>query len=1160
MAGKVSTIGCLLLSVVLPLLPADALSEEERTGVVKLESVSVTPLTAGVKITVTANATVDTYHSFTLDSPARIVFDFPRMKSPFVGGQAIAADSEWAIRVRHFAHPDKVRLVIDTKKAYLSAYTALPFSSGLDIYVGAETQAEARQRIAADIPPSGATRLESLSFDPGDDSTRIVIKADGEIRDYESFPLDNPARIVFDLFQLKSPHRGLETLSSDSKQVKAVRYYGHPDKVRLVLDTAPPYLSTYTAEPRADGLVIVVGRPESLPILKAGEADAAPMVSVQSREDPPVLREEEMAAIPSDPEHGRSDAQLLQAAKITGQAPHVDGNLDEAIWRSAPAATGFVQYQPDEGAPASERSEVRVLYGEKALYVGFRAFEQDPSAIDAQLTRRDQRSFSDWVSLAIDSYNDRRTAFQFSVNPKGVKRDAYLHDDTRWDGDWDAVWDVEAVVDNQGWTAEFRIPYSQLRFPRRADQTWGIQFGRTIARREETSYWAPMSIREYAVVSKFGRLSGMNGVEPARRLEIMPYTMGKVQRAPGDVENPMYEENDWSAKLGMDVKYGVTGNLTLDVTVNPDFGQVEADPARVNLTAFETFFSERRPFFIEGANIFDFVLGFGPTGMPDEKLFYSRRIGRRPHGAADPQGGYVEAPDATTIQIAEKLSGKTASGWTIGLLHAATAEEEAHIITQDGLDTNEVVEPPTQYGMVRLERDFRKGYSALGVVATGVFRESDEADALTLHRRAFAGGIDFRHRFWSDKYEISGYVLGSQVLGSEEAIAASQQASSRYMHRPDADHVTYDPERTSLEGTSASLSFRKVGQGSWRYGAVVRGRSPEFEVNDMGFARQSDMLMTSTYLAYYHYLPTRHLRRWSLSWNNWYMQTHGGERTGLGTSTYLRLELPSHWSVRAGVNYSFGSLSTNTLRGGPAFQTDDRFSVFTRIGTDSRKRMQLNLSTSYSSHRESDSWSYRVSPSLDWRPAGRVQMSVGASYTRDESDSQWVDRWWKEYWEVTDERPYIFGHMSQETIYMTGRVEVAFTPNLSFQLYAQPFVSAGRFDEFKQVVDPRAERYGDRLVLLRPEIDADCFGAYSTDVVGNRNELCMAKPDFNYKQFRSNAVLRWEYRPGSALFVVWSQGRHHSDEMGNLDFGSDFGTLFDAPADDVFLVKVKHWF
>ena len=1028
---------------------------------------------------------------------------------------------------------------------------------------------------AAGTPSSTATRLESVSLDLGSESVTIVIRADGAIRDYKSFSLHNPARIVFDLFGLKSTHEDLQALTPRSKQVRTIRYYGHPDKVRLVLDTNPYYLSSYRAESRPDGLAITVGRPEPRPrargrklerIPAAPAADAASAVAV-------LPKRKETPAPSAMPVNRQGPAPRLQASRIDEEGLKLDGNLDEPAWKRAPVAGGFVQLQPDEGAPATEPTEVRVLYGEKALYVGFRAFDADPGAIQAQLTRRDQWSYSDWVYVSIDSYNDKRTGFQFSVNPKGVKRDAYLFDDTHMDRDWDAVWEVETAVDDQGWTAEFRIPYSQLRFPHIAEQTWGIQFTRGLARKDELSYWSPISANEYANVSKFGQLWGMNGVDPPRRLEIMPYTMAKLQRAPGDTSNPLFEANDTYGTLGLDAKYGVTGDLTLDVTVNPDFGQVEADPAQVNLTAFETFFSERRPFFIEGANIFDFVLGYGPTGRPDEKLFYSRRIGRAPQGVVnlcryygeDPEPcdrypRYMETPDATTIQTAEKISGKTASDWTVGLLHAATDEEEAHIISDTGEDISQVVEPTTQYSLVRLQRDFRDGHSALGAIATGVFRHTDDADALGLHREAITGGVDFRHRFWDNHYQISGYVLGSHVSGSEETISRTQQASARYMQRPDADHVTYDPTRTSLDGMSASLSFGRMGGGSWNYGLVARSRTPEFTVNDMGFARRSDMLMTSAWLGYFQFRPGKHFRRWSTNWNISHIQNHNNERTGLGTAIGTSLHFHNFWNTMVGVNYSAGALSTSMLRGGPAFKTDDRISTWVGIGSDSRKAVQVQVNANLSNQWESDSWSYSASSSLFWRPAGRVQMSVGLSYSKNETDSQWVDRWWKEWWAVTGDLPYIFGRISQETVSMTGRLDVAFTPNLTFQLYLQPFVAAGNYSAFKQVIDPRADRYADRFFPLESAADADCYGGYSAGVAGSTDEVCIANSDFNYKQFRSNAVLRWEFRPGSAVFVVWSQGRQHSDQMGEINYGSDFGTLFGSASDDVFLVKVSYWF
>ena len=835
---------------------------------------------------------------------------------------------------------------------------------------------------------------------------------------------------------------------------------------------------------------------------------------------------------------------VLTAAKLTDTPPRIDGNLDEDIWEHAPVATGFVQLVPDEGAPASERTEVRVLYGNDALYVAFRAFDTDPSAIEGQLTRRDQQSFSEWVHVAIDSYNDKRTAFQFGVNPKGVKQDIYRFDDTKQDPDWDAVWDVGTSTDDHGWTAEFRIPYTQLRFAHAGKMTWGIQFTRSIARKQERVYWAPLSSQESGTVSKYGTLQGLKGIKSRWRFEVAPYSLGRLQRATGDPDDPFFKENDPFATLGMDLKYGLTGNFTLDVTMNPDFGQVEADPARVNLTEFETFFPERRPFFVEGANIFRFNIG------DRDELFHSRRIGRAPRRRLDPRSDYFDAPDITTIQIAEKLSGKTASGWTVGLLHASTARETADIITGKGDALDEIVEPATQYSLARLQKDFRDGNSAIGAIATGVFRPNDQAEALNTHTNAITGGFDFRHRFWNDNFRFSGYALASHVAGSENAISQTQRAPGRYMHRPDADHLTFDPTRTSLSGLSASANFSRIGGSFWRYYAGFRTRTPGFETNDIGFMSRADFLVSWAGIGYDHSLPTQYLRQWEMRWHNWRWQTYGGESNSFGSRLSVNIEFLNYWLVSASTSYILGSLSTSMLRGGPAFRTEDSINGMLDVTSDSRKKVLLELKSGIRFQPESNSWSFNVLPTLRWRPASRVQASIGTSYSSSENDRQWVTRIHKNI------NHYVFSRIARQTVGLIGRFDFAFTPNLSLQFYAQPFVSSGHYSGFKQVADPKGARYADRFTPLKTK--SVNFG-YEVDVDADETPELIHNPDFNFKQFRSNVVLRWEYRLGSTLFVVWSQGRQHIDPMGEFNLGSDIGTLFDTPAENVFMIKLNYW-
>ncbi len=684
----------------------------------------------------------------------------------------------------------------------------------------------------------------------------------------------------------------------------------------------------------------------------------------------------------------RAAAPSLEAVPVTGIESRIDGRLDDAAWAAAPLATDFVQLEPDEGQPASERTEVWVLYGHEALFVAFKAFDRDAEVIVGQLTRRDTDSFSDRVHVAVDSYNDSRTAFHFAVNPRGVKQDIYRFDDTQENSGWDAVWDVATDIQADGWSAEFRIPYSQLRFGQASVQDWGINFVRDIARRNETSLWAPISGEDNAIVSKFGKLRGLRGLEPPRRLELKPYSVARVTRSPSDPENPFYSESEGFGSAGLDLKYGVTSNLTLDVVVNPDFGQVEADPAQVNLTAFETFLPEQRPFFIEGANIFSFNIGLGDGDGSQESLFYSRRIGRRPQGEADSEDGFVDAPDNTTILSAAKLSGKTDGGWSIGLLHASTAEETAQVVTGEGAHLAEMVEPLTNYGVARVQRDFREGKTALGLISTMVLRPESAASDLGLHSVAYSAGVDFRHRFWNDNYQVNGYLLGSRVSGTAEVIAETQEAAGRYLDRPDAEHLTFDDTRTTLGGFLAAASFTKNAGGFWRYGTGFQSRSPEFETNDLGYMREADFTVNWVWGAYQHYLPTKHLRRWNVNLNGWTVRSFGGERTGLGGNVNGSLQFSNYWSGYAGINREAEALSTGLLRGGPSFLREPSLNGWAGFSSDDRKAVRFNLNTNWQTRSESDSWRFNTSPNVTWRPSGRANLSLGTLYTKLVEDRQ----------------------------------------------------------------------------------------------------------------------------------------------------------------------------
>ena len=796
------------------------------------------------------------------------------------------------------------------------------------------------------------------------------------------------------------------------------------------------------------------------------------------------------------------DVPALPATPVADGSITLDGVMAEAAWGKAGVAVSFTQFQPDEGEPATQRTEARVLYSDTALFVFMRAHDTSPSEIASQLTRRDEQSYSDLLGVAVDSFFDRRTAFQFAVNPAGVKQDVYRFDDTGEDTGWDPVWDVATARDGGGWSAEFRIPLSQLRFRDHEEQTWGINFVRHLARREELSVWAPTIMADGAIVSRYGELRELSGLDPPRRLEVLPYSLARLRRAPGEEADPFYRANDALGSGGVDLKYGLTSDITLDVTVNPDFGQVEADPAVINLTAFETFFPERRPFFVEGAGIFNFGLGSGPAPGSGEHLFYSRRIGRAPQGRADPLGGHADAADRTTILGASKLSGKTAGGWSIGALHALTAEERAAVAPREGDPFQTPVEPFTNQGVLRLQRDFGEGRSAVGLIGTTVNRDAEVADDLGLTSAAHTGGVDFRHRFGDDAWELAGYVLGSHVQGSADAIARTQRSPARYYQRPDAGHVSYDAGRTSLGGGAADVGISKFA-GAWRVSTVFQTRTPGFEVNDLGYQRYADYLAFWTRGGYHRSTPQGPFRNWLVELGSWNWWNYDGNRTNSGGIVRTSFQLRNFWSGYGGMEQEMEAWSNDLLRGGPLFRTEGLTEIWGGFGSDDRKPIRLNVNVSTTVRPQSDSRYAGVSPRLTVRPSGRASFSLGVRLSRSVNDRQWVRRI------DTDAPNYLFARIERTTTALTARVDYAFTPELSLQVYAQPFVGSGRYRDFKRVADPRAGRYADRFkaVEVVPENTR-----YLAELGGSR--VSFGNPDFNFKQFRSNTVLRWSTRRG----------------------------------------------
>jgi len=813
-------------------------------------------------------------------------------------------------------------------------------------------------------------------------------------------------------------------------------------------------------------------------------------------------------------------------ATRAAQPPVIDGLDNDPVWRDARVITEFQEWRPNEGGPPKLPTEAKIAYDAANLYIFVRAFDPHPDSIITVLARRDYFTPSDMVWLFLDSYHDRRTGFEFGVNPSGVKLDAQIYNDGNEDFAWDAVWDVATRVDSLGWTAEFRIPLSQLPYGRQRSHTFGFTVDRDVYRYAQRVSWPLIRQSQAGFVSQFGEIVGLDGLEAPRRLEAAPYFVTK--NVSQFTATGLGRSQDLT--VGGDFKYRVASNLKLDGTVNPDFGQVEADPGVLNLSAFETFFREQRPFFVQGAGQFQWNVNC--TAVNDcstgEGLVYSRRVGRAPELA----GVYSDttSPAFTTILGAAKLTGRLPGGFTIGALDAVTAHE-----TGAGGVT---IEPTTNYGVLRLRQDLRGGESSVGGIVTAVNRQNDSWSSPYLHSSAYVGAADFRHRFPGGRYELSGAVDFSRVAGSAQAIASTQQDATHYYQRPDARR--FDSTRTSLSGDAEMLQFGKVA-GKVLFQTNVERRSPGFEINDLGYLRRADQMAWSTWAGYFD----RHKRRlyqrfqWNFNWWQYWITAGLPEERAFNTNTHTTFL--NTWSLHFGG--TVGQLGTtycyDCARGGPAVRQDSYFSPWLGINGDDRKAIVPYLWFNWFHGDGGRTRSFSFSPEIDFKLASRVTAAFSPSYSRSRNDIQPLGS----TTDTSSVTHYLFGHLEQRQFALTMRFTYPFNSTMSLQVYAQPFISKGTFSNVRELsATPRAEDYASRYQAFTDT-------SVTNGIVG-----------FNFKQFRSNVVFRWEYRPGSTLFAVWSQGRRGFNGIeGTQSFRGDLGDLFDLRPDNSFLLKLSYW-
>ena len=839
----------------------------------------------------------------------------------------------------------------------------------------------------------------------------------------------------------------------------------------------------------------------------------------------------------------------------------LDGRLDEPAWNRAESGSDFVQRYPDPGKAATMRTEVRVLYDESAIYVAARMFDPHPDSIAAPLGRRDPGDVtSDWIDVIFDSYNDRRTAYRFGVNPAGTKLDVYHFNDSDDDVSWDALWDVATRIDSLGWVAEFRIPLSQLRFhPVEGDRVWGLQFYRAVARRDEWSFWSPYAPSMPGFVSAMGMLRGLNGIKQSAAIELTPYVSSQVMTRQTSAGDPFGDANRFRNAAGVDFRVGLGSALSLTGAINPDFGQVEVDPAVINLSAAETFVEEKRPFFLEGSGIFNFGALPLDASLSYSQFIHWRRIGRAPQ--LFPDGEWSDMPEQTTILGAAKVSGQIAGGWSLGAAEVLTQRENARVVDASGARSTQLVEPLSNYFVGRAKRDFNEGRATLGFLGTSVNRSLEGESRSQLRNGAYLLGVDATAATRDRRITLGGFFTQSLVTGSTSAIAATQLSSVRYFQRPDQDRVRFDADRNELTGHDAAVGVVYRGE-PWFGSAQIREITPGYEANDLGFQSRAD-IRTGT-IAFggernSSMNTIRSLRATAYGLGGW---NFDGDRVYARTGFTSSAQLSSFWnlSLRGSVRPSL--IADQLTRGGPAISVPRQVEAGGSISTDSRREWTFGVTGSFAD-KAGRGTDRSIAGSVRFRPSPSIDISVAPTLDLFRDGAQYIRAVADPLATATFGARYVFATIRQRTLSIDGRADWIFTPTLSFQLFAQPFVSTARFAGYKEVRTTReydfAEYGRDAGTISRESngrftIDPDGAGTASPFQIGDR----FGESSFVTRALRVNAVLRWEYRGGSALYAVWQQTRDGAGLIGDDYSDADIGRLLDVPARNVFLIKASY--
>ncbi|MFC1501964.1 DUF5916 domain-containing protein [bacterium] len=849
----------------------------------------------------------------------------------------------------------------------------------------------------------------------------------------------------------------------------------------------------------------------------------------------------------------------VQAIRLNGTVT-VDGHLTESVWKKSQSCISeFIQSDPIEGAEPTQKTEVMIAYDDRALYIGARMYDTSPDSIIARLGRRDARLNSDEFRFYIDPYCDRRTGYYFAISAAGTLLDGVLLNDDWSDDTWDGVWEGDIQIDNEGWTAEMRIPYSQLRFHKMDEYRWGVNFRRDIQRKNESVYLAYTPKDESGFVSRFMDLVGIEGIRPTRQIEFLPYIRTKAEFTHPAAGNPFDSGSRFLPGIGADIKFGIGNNLTLDATLNPDFGQVEVDPAVVNLSDIETFYREKRPFFIEGSSIFRFGRGGSSSYLslnwPEPDLFYSRRIGRAPQGSL-PDHDFASVPEGARILGAAKLSGKLNGNWNIGVLSAITGRERADLDI-GGIRSEVDVEPMTYFGIFRAQKEFNDSRQALGFMSSIVSRKFHDP---LLRDQFNSGATSFGIDGWSfldkDKtWVVTGWMGLSHVQGNTTRLTSLQRNSQHYLQRPDADHVQVDSSATSMTGLAGRIWLNKQ-NGNFIFNSAIGFVDPWFDVNDAGFMWNGDVINAHIIGGYKWVKPgllTRHAEFHVAHARNY---DFGGNNTYAVWFHYGYIRFLNYYTLNYFMAYNPETLNNRRTRGGPLTLNPDGLQTNWNLSTDSRKPLVFGFGFGTSNYQPNHGWNAGVS--AEWKPSSNVSFSLSPQYIVDHTNAMWIGAFSDPLAEKTFGNRYVFAELDYREISAGMRLNWTFTPKLSLQLYVQPLISVGNYKNYKELSESKTynfNKYGDGESTFSEETyEADPDGPS-----GPAEPITLWDADFNFKSLRGNAVLRWEFRPGSVLYFVWTQRRSDFENTGTFQFGRSMETLWNTKPDNIFMIKATYW-